>query len=114
MESARANLLALGLDSRNESAAKNLVVNLNVWAIELTVNRKFEKAMAVVSVGREMVPNETTLREITLVLCDAWAKDFIAREDWTGAVQVYSRRLREFPKDEHLTNNEMYCRMRLR
>ena len=73
-ESVRANLFALGLDPDSRDAATNLVAALDRWAVDLTEAGKYEKAMAVVSVGRELVPGERAFQRITVRLCDAWAK----------------------------------------
>jgi Transglutaminase-like superfamily len=112
-ESIRANLFALGLDSDNWSAARNLVVGFENWAVDLAKGGKYEKAMAVVSIGRELTPKDPAFQKLTVAVCDAWAKEYVDRQDWTGAVQVYTRGLREFPNDKHLTNNLMYCRSRM-
>ncbi len=113
-ESIRANLIALGLDPHNKGAVSNLITDLRLWSLELATAGKYEKAMAVVSVGHELVPKDSRLHEITRVLCDAWASDYIERRDWTGAAQVYARGLREFPNDKLLAYNLAVYRARIR
>lgn len=113
-ESVRANLIALGLDPDNRSAARNVAAGFDNWVVDLTKAGKYEKALAIVSVGRHLAPDGQGFHQMTLAICDTWAKECMDRQDWTGAVQVYMRGLRELPDDKHLTNNLAYCRARAR
>jgi hypothetical protein len=112
-ESVRANLFALGLDPDNRSAARNLVAALERWLGDLVRARKFEQAMAVVSVGCELVPDEPAFQKITVAVCNAWARESIDREDWAGAADVYRRGLREYPDNKELSNKLTYCLVRI-
>lgn len=110
----RSYLLALCLDADNRDAARAVVDDLVVWPLELSKDGKHEKAMAVVTVAREFAPNEAKFHRVTLLVCDAWAREYVEKRDWTGAAQVYSRGLREYPDDKFLANNLAACNSRLR
>lgn len=112
-ESIRAYLLALGLDPDNKDAARYLVSDFVRWAADLAKGGKCEKALAAVAVGRELAPTEPAFQKFTEELCDAWAQDYIDREDWTGAAQVYRRGLRAFPDNKHLETRLTFCRVRI-
>jgi tetratricopeptide (TPR) repeat protein len=110
----RSYLLALCLDGENRDAARAVVDDMVFWAMELSRDGKHEKAMAVVTVAREFAPKEAKFHRATLVVCDAWAREYVEKRDWTGAAQVYSRGLREYPGDKLLENNLAYCNARIR
>lgn len=113
-ESIRSYLLALSLDPDSPDAARAVVGDFLRWPVELAKAGKHEKAMAVVTVGRELAPTEPRFQPVTLAVVDAWAKEYIDRQDYTGAAQVISRGLREYPDDKLLVNNLNYCRARMR
>ena len=112
-EGARANLFALGLDPDNPVAAKNLGAALGRWAIDLAAAGKNEKALAVLALGRELVPAEPKFQQAAVELCDAWAKGYIDREDWVSAAEVYRLGLREFPGNKELDTKLTFCRVRI-
>jgi tetratricopeptide (TPR) repeat protein len=113
-QSIRSYLIALGIDSGNRHAEENLIVDLVNWPLELAKAEKYAKAMEVLAVGRELVPNEPALRQNTLALFDTWAKVSMDRKDWAGAIRVYEQALRELPGDKHMANNLAYCRAQTR
>ena len=108
VESIRSYLIALGLDADNHHAEENLIIDLVNWPLELAKAEKFAKAMEVLAIGRELVPNEPALRQNTLALYDTWAKVSMDRKDWANAIRVYEQALRELPGDKHLANNLNY------
>jgi hypothetical protein len=112
-EAVRANVFALGLDPESPGAAQNLMAALGRWVADLARDGKFEKAMAVVSVGRELIPKEQKLHRLAVELCDHWAQEAIDREDWAAAAQIYQRGLRDFPDDKQLANKLLFCRIRI-
>jgi tetratricopeptide (TPR) repeat protein len=113
-ESIRAYILAIGLDPDNRDAVTCMVANFDRWTRELAKSKKFEKAMAVVSVRHEISPTATGLREISRAVCVLWANEYLERYDWNGAAQIYSRGLREFPDDESLSELLAICRRNIR
>ena len=110
---ARANAFALGLDPGSPGAAGNLVAALGRWVVDLAGAGKCEQALAVVATGRELMPDEPKLRKLALELCDAWARGYIDREDWTGAAEVYRRGLQAFPDSKYLETRLTFCRVRI-
>ena len=112
--SIRSYLLALCLDGENRDAARGVIGDLVLWPLELSKDGKHEKAMGVVTVARELAPKEVKFHRVVLLVCDAWAREYIEKRDWTGAAQVYSRGLREYPDDKFLANNLAYCNARIR
>jgi tetratricopeptide (TPR) repeat protein len=109
----RANVFALGLDPDNPAAAKNLAAALGRWSADLAGAGKYDKAMSVASVGRELVPTEGKFHRLIVDLCDDWAREYIDREDWTRAAEIYQRGVREFPDDKQLANKLLFCRLRM-
>lgn len=114
IESARAYLFALGLDSNNHNAVNNLIGTFANWTADLVRAKNFEKGMAVLSVARECVPNDPRLIVRTEALFSIWGSDFVKRQDWSGAAQVYNRGLRELPGNKHLEESLSICRPLIR
>lgn len=113
-ESLRANFLAIGLDPSSSSAIENAVADLVNWPIELSKERKFEDAVAVLAVAREIAPSVDVLVNNTRAIYDAWASDAMKRKDWSEAIRVYEKGLRQLPDDKHITNNLAFCRAQVR
>jgi tetratricopeptide (TPR) repeat protein len=114
IESVRAYLFALGLDPNNHNAVNNVLGTLANWTAELARGKKYEKAMAVISVARVFSPNEPRLILRTEALFDTWATEFVNLQDWAGAAQIYDRGLRELPDSKHLKYNLSICQSNMR
>jgi tetratricopeptide (TPR) repeat protein len=110
----RANLLALGLDASNSRAAENAIGDLVNWPMELAKAGKYEQALDVLTIGRELAPGVPALSHNTIALYDAWASESMKRNDWAAAVRVYEKGLQQLPDDKHLANNLAYCRGQMR
>ena len=53
---------ALSLDANNKSAVKNVLATLGKWSGDLYTNGDTSRAIEVLEVGRELAPNDRTLR----------------------------------------------------
>jgi tetratricopeptide (TPR) repeat protein len=110
-----ANVRALALDPANPAAAQNAVAGLTNWPADLAKAGRYEEALAVLAVGREVVGDGKgskggALRANAVAVYDAWAQGHMKRGEWAEAIEVYERGLAALPGDKHLAHNLAYCR----
>jgi tetratricopeptide (TPR) repeat protein len=74
---------------------------------------KFKEALAAVERHAKLLrklkkPDE--IEELSVGVYDAWAEKFMKARDWTKAIEVYEKSLKQFANSGHLKNNLAYCK----
>jgi tetratricopeptide (TPR) repeat protein len=72
-EAALANFRALAIDPTNPGAAKNAMADLTNWPLELAKSGDYENALAVMSVGLQLAPTESSLKNNHKVVWSEYA-----------------------------------------
>ena len=49
------------------------------------------------------------MRRLAVYAYDRWAKTFMAKKDWDGAIAIYDRGLARYPEEGLFKQNRAYC-----
>jgi tetratricopeptide (TPR) repeat protein len=72
---------------------------------ELLGAKKYADALDAIDKNQELFKTKEEAKQLTYPVYDTWADGMVKKKDWQGAVDLYAKALKRFPKDGHLTNN---------
>jgi tetratricopeptide (TPR) repeat protein len=72
---------------------------------DLVRQSQYEPALAALNAHAGLLPDPKAVAEVAAVVFDTWSASLRQKGDWQGAVDVYDRGLKLYPKDRHLENN---------
>jgi tetratricopeptide (TPR) repeat protein len=89
-----------------ERAAQN---HLNNTVNALVQDLKHEEALAVLERLKDLAAGEKDVEGLAVFAYDRWARTFIDKKDWDGAIAIYDKGLTEYPKQGLFERNKAYC-----
>ena len=94
-----------GLQNVAQSAKNHLNNTVNA----LVRDRKHEEALAVLERLKDLAEGEADVERLAAFAYDRWARMFIDKKDWDGAIAIYDKGLARYPDQGLLKQNKAYC-----
>ena len=94
-----------GLQNVVQSAKNHLNNTVNA----LVRDRKHEEALAVLERLKDLAGGEADVERLAAFAYDRWARMFIDKKDWDGAIAIYDKGLARYPGQGLFKQNKAYC-----
>jgi tetratricopeptide (TPR) repeat protein len=72
---------------------------------KLSDEAKYAEALAVAERGETLLSDKVAAADLPALVYDIWAKTFVDKKDWLGAIDVYAKGIEKFPQNDHLQQN---------
>ncbi|MER8486440.1 hypothetical protein [Mesorhizobium sp. M1322] len=95
----------LGLQNVVQSAKNHLNNTVNA----LVRDSKHEEALAVLERLKDLAEREADVERLAVFAYDQWARTFIDKKDWDGAIAIYDKGLARYPGQGLFKQNKAYC-----
>ncbi|TIM48478.1 hypothetical protein [Mesorhizobium sp.] len=92
---------------QNVARSSKNYLNNNVNA--LVRDNKHEEALAVLERLKDLAEGEADVERLAVFAYDRWARRFIEKKDWDGAIAIYDKGLARYPDQRLFEQNKAYC-----
>jgi tetratricopeptide (TPR) repeat protein len=92
-----------------QGVAQSAQNHLNNTVNALVRDGKHEEALAVLERLKDLADGEADVESIAVFVYDRWARTFIDKKEWDGAIAIYDKGLAGYPNQGLLEQNKAYC-----